>query len=72
MLGDNLDIHPVTILLILLTAGQLYGLTGVIVGIPLYAMAKVIVKYLFSYFKQKTDLYPEAEELDDIIEGKSA
>lgn len=72
VLGDNLDIHPVTILLILLTAGQLYGLTGVIVGIPLYAMAKVIVKYLFSYFKQKTDLYPEAEELDDIIEGKSA
>lgn len=67
VLGDNLNIHPIVILLVLLTAGQLYGVTGVIIGVPVFACLKVLVKYGFAYFKEKTDLYPEHEELDDII-----
>lgn len=69
VLGDNLNIHPIVILLVLLTAGQLYGITGVIIGVPVFACIKVLVKYAFAYFKEKTDLYPEHEELDDMIEN---
>lgn len=72
VLGDNLNIHPIVILLVLLTAGQLYGVTGVIIGVPIYACIKVVVKYLFAYFKERTNLYPEEEELDDIIREKEA
>ncbi|HHX07150.1 MAG TPA: AI-2E family transporter, partial [Erysipelothrix sp.] len=32
VLGDNLQVHPITILIVLLTAGRLYGVAGVIIG----------------------------------------
>lgn len=44
ILGNSLQIHPVTILIVLLSAGQLMGVAGVIMGVPLYAVLKVIVE----------------------------
>lgn len=57
ILGDNLEIHPAVILIVLLTAGQLFGVTGVIIGVPMYAVLKVLVTFLFDYIKEKTQLY---------------
>lgn len=57
ILGTNLDIHPVTILIVLLASGRLFGFAGIIIGVPLYAIAKVAVKYLYNYLKLHTDLY---------------
>ena len=42
VLGNNLKIHPVTILIVLLSAGKAFGLVGVILGVPGYAIIKVI------------------------------
>lgn len=67
ILGNNLKIHPALILIVLLTAGKLYGITGVIIGVPVFAIIKVTFNYLFAYFKEKTNLYPEEEELDDLL-----
>ncbi|KRM31470.1 hypothetical protein FC83_GL000766 [Agrilactobacillus composti DSM 18527 = JCM 14202] len=45
VVGKALDIHPLTIILILLAAGNLAGLLGMLLAIPLYAVAKTVVTY---------------------------
>lgn len=63
VLGSQLDIHPVTILVVLLTSGKLFGVVGVILGIPVYAAAKVIITHIFEWYKDVSSLYHEEEEL---------
>ncbi|SEK29235.1 Predicted PurR-regulated permease PerM [Carnobacterium iners] len=46
VIGKTLDIHPLTIIVILLVAGNLAGLLGMILGVPFYAVVKTIVIYL--------------------------
>jgi predicted PurR-regulated permease PerM len=43
VIGKRLDIHPLTIIIILLVAGNLAGVLGMILGVPLYAVTKTIV-----------------------------
>ncbi len=57
VLGDNLQVHPITILIVLLTAGRLYGVAGVIIGVPTYAILKVVFGYLLDYLQHRTNLY---------------
>lgn len=57
VLGSNLDIHPVTIIIVLLTSGKLFGVVGVILGIPGYAVLKVLITYLFDWYKEVSGLY---------------
>lgn len=47
VIGKSLDIHPLTIIIILLVAGNIAGVMGMILGIPFYAIVKVIVKYIY-------------------------
>ncbi|ALS01152.1 hypothetical protein ATZ33_07145 [Enterococcus silesiacus] len=66
VLGSQLDIHPVTILVVLLTSGKLFGVVGVILGIPVYAAAKVIITHVFEWYKDVSSLYHEEEELNKL------
>ncbi len=50
VIGKSLDIHPLTIIMLLLVAGNLAGLMGMILGIPTYAVLKVIVKYFHDIY----------------------
>lgn len=43
ILGKSLDIHPATIIIILLAAGNLAGVLGMILAVPTYAVSKTIV-----------------------------
>ncbi|EUJ28036.1 hypothetical protein MFLO_12776 [Listeria floridensis FSL S10-1187] len=43
IMGRSLKIHPLTIIVILLVAGNLAGLLGMILGVPLYAVVKTII-----------------------------
>lgn len=65
VLGNELSIHPVTILLVLLTSGKLFGLVGVILGIPVYAAAKVIITHIFEWYTRVSSLYEE--EIDNEV-----
>ncbi len=38
VIGKSLNIHPLTIIIILLVAGKLAGLLGIFLGVPLYAI----------------------------------
>lgn len=51
VIGKSLQIHPLTIILILLVAGNLAGLLGVFLGVPIYAVVKTIAVYLFNIYK---------------------
>ncbi|MBO3794959.1 AI-2E family transporter [Bacillus subtilis] len=59
IMGKNLHIHPITIIFLLLTAGKLFGVVGIILAIPGYAVAKVITTHLFDWFKMRSHLYDE-------------
>mgnify|MGYP000174087912 FL=1 len=57
VMGKTLKIHPLTIIFILLCAGNLMNVVGVIIGIPLYAVLKVLVSHLFLLFKRRYNRY---------------
>ncbi|MGX7205143.1 AI-2E family transporter [Enterococcus pingfangensis] len=62
VLGNQLKIHPITIMFVLLTAGKIFGITGIILGIPFYAVMKVIVIHIFEWYKGVSNLYEEEEK----------
>lgn len=47
VMGKSLDIHPLTVITIILAAGNIAGFVGIIVAIPVYAVAKVIVRNVY-------------------------
>ena len=47
VIGRTLKIHPLTIIVILMVAGNIAGLMGMILGVPLYAVVKVIVENIY-------------------------
>jgi predicted PurR-regulated permease PerM len=57
VMGDRLQIHPITILVVLLVMGDLMGIVGVVFGIPIYCLLKVLVVYGFRKFKQRYNTY---------------
>lgn len=51
VIGRSLNIHPLTIIVILLVAGNIAGLIGMILGVPLYAVVKVVVGYIYHIWR---------------------
>ncbi len=68
IMGKSLHVHPITIIFVLLTAGSIFGVPGVILGIPGYAVLKVVVSHLFTLFKKRYNKYTEKPELEYEIE----
>ncbi|WP_342525568.1 AI-2E family transporter [Chryseomicrobium sp. FSL W7-1435] len=62
IMGKTLHIHPITIIFVLVTAGSLFGVPGVILGIPGYAIVKVIVTHFFRLFKMRYNRYEPTVE----------
>lgn len=59
ILGNSLKIHPITILFILLISGRLFGLSGVILGVPGYAVIKVVCSEIYEWYRENSDLYDD-------------
>lgn len=57
IMGKTLQIHPLTIIFILLSAGNLLGVVGVILGIPAYAILRVLVSHLYFLYKRRYNKY---------------
>jgi len=57
VMGKTMQIHPITIMFVLLVAGNLFGIFGVILAIPGYAILKVLVTYMYSKFKDRYNRY---------------
>ena len=48
VMGKTLDIHPLTVITVILAAGNIAGLWGIILAIPTYAVIKVILKNIYA------------------------
>lgn len=46
-----------------MTAGSLYGVWGVLLGIPIYVSVKVIVKDIFDWYRSVSNLYQDDIEI---------
>ncbi len=69
VMGKTLFIHPVTIIFVLLTAGSLFGLAGVILGIPAYAILRVLVSHVFKLLKRRYNKHePDLDNQYDYTE----
>jgi len=53
IIGQRLHIHPLTLILLLLAAGSLYGLMGLLLATPIYALSKVILENLYKIYQYR-------------------
>lgn len=51
VMGKALNMHPLTIIFVLLIAGQFGGLLGLLLAVPVFALMKVIVSHAYRYFQ---------------------
>lgn len=51
IIGRSLKIHPLTIILLLLAAGHIAGIGGMILCIPAYAVVKTVCEYFFDIYR---------------------
>ncbi|MGD6802880.1 AI-2E family transporter [Rossellomorea vietnamensis] len=56
VMGRKLDIHPLTIILLLVAAGRFAGFLGLLLAVPTYAILKVIFTHVYRFIKLRTDL----------------
>lgn len=47
IMGKKLSVHPITVITLVLAAGNIAGFLGMIIAIPTYAVAKVIVTNIY-------------------------
>lgn len=67
VMGKTLKVHPITILFVILVAGNLFGVLGVIFAVPGYAVLKVIVTHVFIWFKRISGLYGEQPDRKSVV-----
>ena len=51
VMGKKLNMHPLTIIFVLLIGGQFAGLIGLLLAVPTYALLKVIVSHIYRYIQ---------------------
>lgn len=51
VMGKTLNVHPLTIILLILVGGNLAGVLGMILIIPTYAVLKVVVLHIYQLFR---------------------
>ena len=55
VMGKSLSIHPLTIIVVILAAGDLGGFTLILIAVPLYAVLKTIASNVFKYRQRIID-----------------
>ena len=51
ILGKSLDIHPATVIILLLAAGNIAGILGMVLAVPTYAVTKTIALSIARFLK---------------------
>ncbi|WP_119318453.1 AI-2E family transporter [Companilactobacillus formosensis] len=71
IVGNKMQMHPVTTILVLLVSAGLYGLVGMIAGIPIFAILKIICTRIFNWFKRNSSWYDD-EDVEPVDETTTA
>ncbi|WP_125605280.1 AI-2E family transporter [Lapidilactobacillus bayanensis] len=64
VIGKTLQIHPLTIIVLLLVAGNMFGFLGIVLAIPGYAVVRTVIQYLISFYRLRKRAQSEAEIVD--------
>lgn len=66
--GKSLKVHPLTIIIVLLVAGNLAGIIGMLIAVPFYAVAKTVVQNIVHIYKlREREHYLGKEEPESSI-----
>ncbi len=66
VIGKSLKIHPLTIIIVLLVAGNIAGLIGIFLGVPFYAICKTIISYVIKIVKEDQQNEKKEKNCNDI------
>ena len=70
LVGDRIGLHPVAVIFAVLAGGQLFGLLGVLLALPVAAVLAVFVRHAHQRYLESR-LYREAGEEEAPAEGAS-
>lgn len=56
IIGKRLDTHPLTIIILLLVAGNIAGILGMILAVPTYAVTKTVVINLYKLIQLRKEI----------------
>lgn len=70
VIGKSLQIHPLTIIIVLLVAGNIAGLLGIFLGVPFYAICRTVIVFIIQMIQ--ADKQKQSHELltTDKLEAK--
>ncbi|MDA0692125.1 MAG: AI-2E family transporter [Nitrospinae bacterium] len=58
VLGENIGLHPVAVIFAVLLGGELFGLVGIILGVPLVAVLNVLIRRGILHYKKSAFFSP--------------
>lgn len=53
VVGRTLHMHPLAIIFALLVGGEIAGIVGMILAVPIFAACKVIIQHMFAYYVRR-------------------
>lgn len=70
VVGSAVEVHPVTIMVLMLVAASLYGLVGMLIAVPFYSLVKEIVKFSWKLWENHRQIQLTSDGLKkyDIID----
>lgn len=63
LVGDQIGLHPVTVIFAVLAGGQLFGFLGILLALPVAAALNVLVRHMHEKYRQ-SDLYDKQVKLE--------
>lgn len=66
LVGDRIGLHPVAVIFAVLAGGQLFGLLGVLLGLPAAAVIAVLVRRAHKHYKESEFYSAGAEEAENV------
>jgi len=64
LVGDQIGLHPVTVIFAVLAGGQLFGFLGILLALPVAAALNVLVRHMHKAYRQ-SELYQFKSSGDD-------
>lgn len=62
VMGNKMAMNPVTTILLLIGSSSVWGLWGVVFGIPIYAVLKIITMRVYNYYRKVSQVFREDED----------
>lgn len=59
VMGKSLNVHPVTVIFVIIIAGNMFGILGIIFAVPGYTILKVIVSHIYQFIQLRSNKYTE-------------